>query len=59
MQNKKESIYPHLETFRSLCQEITGYYFIERYPFLVEEPSSTELNSNLKLASKLIKKLQE
>lgn len=48
---------PDLEVFRSLCQEITGYYFIERYPFLVEEPSLTELNYNFKIVSELIQKL--
>ena len=27
---------PSLELFRSACQKITGYYLVERYPFVVE-----------------------
>lgn len=49
---------PNLEAFRPLCQEITGYYSVERYPFLVKGPSFLELNSNLKKTSLFIKKLQ-
>ena len=43
-----------LERFRSLCQEVTGYYFTERYPFVIEEPSYKEINDNLKETRKLI-----
>jgi len=27
---------PSLEPFRSACQKITGFYLMERYPFVVE-----------------------
>jgi HEPN domain-containing protein len=27
---------PSLEPFRSVCQKITGFYLVERYPFVVE-----------------------
>lgn len=50
--------YPDLERFRVLCQELTGYYFIERYPFITEEPSRIDLRSNLKESAILINKLR-
>ena len=27
---------PSLESFRSACQKITGFYLVERYPFVIE-----------------------
>jgi len=27
---------PSLESFRSVCQKITGFYAVERYPFMIE-----------------------
>lgn len=26
---------PSLDSFRSVCQKITGFYFVERYPFVI------------------------
>lgn len=31
-----------LETFRGACQKITGFYFIERYPLIVESGLTEE-----------------
>ena len=31
-----------LEEFREICQKITGYYFIERYPLIVESGLTAE-----------------
>lgn len=50
--------YPEFDNFRALCQELTGYYFIERYPFINEEPSRIDLRSNLKQSAILINKLK-
>jgi len=44
-----------LEEFRPLCQEVTGYYFTERYPYIQKEPSHQEINTNLEKAKALIK----
>ncbi|MEK7728173.1 MAG: HEPN domain-containing protein [candidate division KSB1 bacterium] len=33
---------PSLEKFRTLCQKITGFYFIERYPLIVESGLAEE-----------------
>ncbi|MEW6102842.1 MAG: HEPN domain-containing protein [bacterium] len=33
---------PALESFRKLCERVSGYYFTERYPKLVEEELSCE-----------------
>jgi len=27
---------PSMEQFRLACQKITGFYFVERYPFIIE-----------------------
>jgi len=37
---------PTLEEFRTLCQKITGFYFIERYPLIVESGLTEEDVSN-------------
>lgn len=33
---------PSLEQFRPACQKITGFYFIERYPFIAESGLTEE-----------------
>ena len=43
------------EKFRKLCQRITGYYLIERYPFILELPSKQEVKSELTQAKRLSK----
>lgn len=34
---------PELETYRALCQQVTGYYLAERYPSLGPVPSAREI----------------
>ena len=51
--------YQKLEDFRPLCQEVTGYYLLERYPFLREEPSYKEIEDNLNRTLELIKLVKE
>ena len=47
-----------LEGFRDLCQEVTGYYLTERYPFLPEGPSREEIDANLERAKELVQYLE-
>ncbi len=47
-----------LEQFRGLCQQVTGYYLIERYPMVGENPSSEEIEEAYKQTDKLIKKIR-
>jgi HEPN domain-containing protein len=45
-----------LETFRDLCERVSGYYFAERYPPLsVLELSSADIKKDLKEARKFVK----
>ncbi len=48
-----------LEEFRSLCQKISGFYFVERYPFVVETGITKEdvLNS-LEQAKEFVERLR-
>lgn len=39
--------------FRQLCQEITTYYFEDRYPFFIAAPSKEEVEENFKRATKV------
>jgi len=47
-----------LDRFRHLCQEVTGYYLAERYPFLPEGPSREEIEANLERAKELVQYLE-
>lgn len=47
-----------LEQFRGLCQQVTGYYILERYPMVGESPSSEEIEEAHKQADKLMKKIR-
>jgi HEPN domain-containing protein len=47
-----------LEQFRGLCQQVTGYYLIERYPMVGESPSSEEIAGAYKHTNKLMKKIR-
>jgi HEPN domain-containing protein len=38
---------PKFERFRKTCQKITGYYLIDRYPFITEAPSLKEIQTAL------------
>jgi len=47
-----------LETFRSLCERVTGYYLTERYPQLTApEIARVDIEEDLEEARKLIKAL--
>ncbi len=48
-----------LEDFRSACQKITVFYFVERYPFVVETGITEEdVRSSLEQVKELIEKLR-
>jgi HEPN domain-containing protein len=45
------------EDFRSTCQKITAFYFVERYPFVIEtDMTEEEVRSSLEQVSALINK---
>ena len=48
---------PSFESFRSLCQEITGYYVGERYPFLAMGITRQEIEAAMPQANLLIQKI--
>lgn len=48
-----------LEDFRAVCQKITPFYFVERYPFIVETGMIEEdVRSSLEQVKELIEKLR-
>jgi len=48
-----------LEPFRAVCQKITGFYLVERYPFVVEAGlTEGDVRDSLKEVKGLIEKLQ-
>jgi HEPN domain-containing protein len=48
----------NLETFRSLLERVSGYYFTERYPHLVEEALTiNDIKKDIKEAKEFIKLL--
>ena len=50
---------PSLEPFRAVCQKITGFYFVERYPFVVEAGLTEEdVRTSLEQVRGLIEKLR-
>ncbi len=49
----------NLETFRSLCKQVTNYYLIDRYPFFdFSEPSCAEIRQALDKAKELVDKIK-
>lgn len=49
-----------LEPFRSVCQKITGFYLVERYPFIVEAGlAENDVRNSLTQVKALIDKLRE
>lgn len=49
---------PGLESFRELCERVSGYYLTERYPQLTSsELTSKDIKKDLKEAEKFIKAL--
>lgn len=49
---------PKLEKFRSLCEEMTVFYFEARYPFFKEGPTAKEVKRFLKNAKQMIEVIQ-
>ncbi len=49
---------PSLEIFRDLCERVSGYYFSERYPALIDtELTIEDLEKDIKQAKMFIEKL--
>lgn len=50
---------PSLEQFRAACQKITGFYLVERYPFITEAGlTEDDVRNSLKEVKKLVEKLR-
>ena len=50
---------PSLESFRAICQKVTGFYLLERYPFIVEAGlTEGDVRNSLKQVKGLIKRLR-
>jgi HEPN domain-containing protein len=50
---------PALETFRAVCQRITGYYLIERYPLITESGlKNHDLTESLAQVMPLVERLR-
>lgn len=47
-----------LERYRSLCQQVAGYYIIERYPMFEEGPSLDEVRGAYEEAKALVRHLR-
>ena len=47
-----------LEYSRSVCQKITAFYFVERYPFVTETGIEEDVHSSLEQVQELIEKLR-
>ncbi|MEW6163026.1 MAG: HEPN domain-containing protein [Nitrospirota bacterium] len=41
------------ERFRKTCQKVTGYYLIDRYPFVTKAPSLKEIQTALREGKKI------
>lgn len=50
--------HPDLKRFQGACQEITAYYFLDRYPFFAGAPSREEIEVSLRVAEELIRALE-
>ena len=49
---------PGLERYRTVCQRVTSYYIVERYPLFEEGPSLAEVRDAYAQAKKLVRALQ-
>jgi len=50
---------PELESMRPLCQRVTGYYLIERYPLPgVSPPTGADVRDALLYANQLVAKIR-
>ena len=50
---------PELEAFRTLCEEVTVFYFVARYPFPVTPPAREEVEDIFRLAQDLARRIEE
>lgn len=51
---------PDLESMRPVCQRVTGYYLIERYPLpSVTSPTQAEVRDSLQSAKELAAKIRD
>jgi len=50
---------PDFERFRETCQRTTGYYMVDRYPFITASPSEQEIRSSLKEGEEMAKFVQK
>ena len=50
---------PKLETYRGLCQQVTGYYLAERYPSLGPAPAGSEIRSAYRDAQRLARWIKQ
>jgi hypothetical protein len=49
---------PEIESFRQLCQKVSGYYLIERYPLFIESGlTCEEVKKDLEEAKRLINEI--
>jgi len=49
---------PNLKTFRDLCERVSGYYYTERYPALVDtELTCKDIEKDVEEAKRFIKAL--
>jgi len=50
---------PSLEPFRAACQKITGFYLVERYPFITEAGlTEDDVSHSLEQVKELIEKIR-
>ena len=49
---------PDLERYRVLCQQVAGYYLVDRYPMFEEGPSLAEVRRAYVQAKELIRRLR-
>lgn len=49
---------PRLERYRPLCQQVAGYYIIERYPTFEEGPLLNEVRGAYRMARALLRQRQ-
>ncbi len=51
---------PSLEEFRGACQKISAFYFVERYPFVVDAgPTEQDVRSSLEEVQRFIERLRK
>ena len=46
-----------LERYRTLCQQVAGYYLVDRYPMFEEGPSLAEVRSAYTQAKELVRRV--